>query len=122
MTVIHNSTVTWQQIADRIVSAYTQQEVKTLNTSGEGMWEAIKDVTPNITAIDHPSLLLWKELLLSADNQFESEISSLPESDRNILNIYRNCYQHHYIEGKKSFQLMNINHSFATSIAMYLYH
>lgn len=36
--------------------------------------------------------------------------------------IIKNCYQDHYISNLKTFQLMSLNHSFITSILMYMWH
>ena len=94
-----------QDLLKNIVRAYRDPKVQRLKFNSVDMWSIIQD---SFTKLDKSELF--------------RENPDLSKEENEIVQVIKKCYQIHYIDNKIMYQLMDRDTSFATSIAMYLYH
>ena len=91
-------------LKDKIITIYSGEAVKKFKFSGENLWK------------QHMSPLMKDLHVLSY-----FIINNWIKNENKIISMFSLCYIKHYKEHDKLFQNMSIDHSFVTSIAMYLY-
>ena len=102
---------TLQTNINNILSVYKTSEIMELNTSSI---ELTGKVMPSID-----QSMIDFLLKLRTD---ETAILEYSEQDRQILKTMSTCYAKHFVDGKKYFDLMDMEQSFVTATAFYLYH
>lgn len=91
-------------VKQKIIAIYSQKHVTLLNTKITDLWNQIMPLMNTIHEMKDHVINLWM-------------------NDANeIIRIFADCYNEHYVQEDCPFMNMEKNHSFAASVMMCMYH